>query len=150
MGAETEREVYRALREAQTRYTYFLLAAAGGAIAFTVNQTQGSPLSWVQMPLGAAVLAWALSFFFGCRHLGYVSATLYANVSLLQVESGTHPQTPQHPQLVAAACAGIREAMERTAADANRFGNWQFRFLVTGGVLCVAWHVLEMYIRTVR
>lgn len=84
-GAQVE--VYRALREAQTRYTYFLLAAAGGGIALSVSQTQGAVLSWSQSPLGGAVLAWGLSFFFGCLHLGYVVSNLYANAELLRVAS---------------------------------------------------------------
>jgi hypothetical protein len=150
MPNETEREVYRALREAQTRYTYFLLAAAGAAIALAVNQTQNRPLSWSQVPLAAAVLSWALSFFFGCRHLGYVASTLFANFELLRVESGRHSQVGEHPQMMAAASDGIRQAIQSNSEHANRLGHWQFRCLVAGGALYVAWHVLEMYVRTVR
>ena len=120
MATEAELEVYRAHREAQTRYTYFLLAAAGAAIALAVNQTQSSSLSWSQFPLAAAVLSWALSFFFGCRHLGYVASTLFANPALLQVESGRHAQVGVHPEMVAAASAGIREAIQSNSKRANR------------------------------
>ena len=148
MASESEREVYRALRDAQTRYTYFLLAAAGAAIAFAVKQTESSVLSWSQLPLAAAVAAWALSFFFGCRHQAYISSTLFANVALLQMESGRHPAAlGAHPQAVAAASAGIREAAERNAKDASRFADWQFRALVMGAILYIAWHVVGMYQR---
>ena len=80
--SENAREVYRALRQAQDKYTYFLLAAAGAAIALAVNQTQGAAMAWSQVPLAAGVLSWCLSFFFGCRHLAYVNSTLYANAEL--------------------------------------------------------------------
>ena len=109
MPTEAEIEIHRALREAQGRYTYFLLAAAGAAIALAVNQTQGLSLSWSQIPLGLAITAWGLSFFCGCRRLGYVSS--------------------------------------KNADSANRFGHWQFRLLIAGGVLYVAWHVWEMYLQ---
>ena len=144
--SETAREVYRALREAQNRYTYFLLAAAGAAIALAVNQTQGAAMAWSQVPLGAGVLSWGLSFFFGCRHLAYVSSTLYANMELLKVESGEHPEIGAHPQMIAAASDGIRQAIESNSDRANRFGQLQFGFLVAGAVLYIAWHALEMYL----
>lgn len=57
-------ELYRAHRTAQDKYTYFILAAAGAAIAFALNQTHDATLSWFKLPLGAAVLCWGLSFFF--------------------------------------------------------------------------------------
>ncbi len=147
MPTEAEIEIHRALREAQGKYTYFLLAAAGAAIALAVNQTQGLSLSWSQIPLGLAVTAWGLSFFCGCRRLGYVSSNLSANVELLRVESGQHPQFGNHPDRIAAASEGIRAAFEKNADSANRFGQWQFRFLIAGGVLYVAWHVWEMYLQ---
>jgi len=150
MASETEREVFRAHREAQTRYTYFLLAAAGAAIALAVNQTQESALSLTQLPLAAAVLSWGLSFFFGCRNLGYVASTLFANLDLLRVESGNHPQVGYNPQMMAAARDGIREAIEINSKRANLLGHCQFRALVAGGVLYVLWHVVEMYMRTIR
>ena len=146
MSTEIQIEAHRALREAQRRYTYFLLAAAGAAFAFAVNQTQGMPLSLSQVPLGFAVAAWGLSFFYGCRHLAYVSSNLYANVELLNVESGQHPEVGNHPDYIAAASQGIRSAFEKNADRANRFGQWQFGLLIVGSVLYLAWHVWEMYI----
>lgn len=147
MVGEAEREVYRAHREAQTRYTYFLLAAAGAGIALAVNQTQAASLAWSQVPLALAVLAWGLSFFYGCRHLAYVSSTLYANAALLSVQSGRHPDAGTHPDYIAAASEGIREAIESNSEQANRLGHSQFRMLIGGAVLYVAWHVLEMSLR---
>ncbi len=141
-------EVYRALRESQNRYTYFLLAAAGAAIALAVNQTRAAALAWHQAPLALAVLSWASSFLFGCRHIAYVNSTLYANAAYLQVISGQHPElSGAHPQLVAAAKDGIRSAIEHNSDCANRNSHRQFRLLVAGAVFYVVWHILEMYLR---
>jgi len=144
---ENLREVYRALREAQNKYSYFLLAAAGAAIGLAVNQTQDVAMAWSQTPLAAAAISWGLSFLFGCRHLAYVNSNLYANAELLRVQSGEHPEASKHPQIIAAASEGIRRAIESNAERANRLGHLQFNFLVGGGFLYVVWHVLEMYLR---
>jgi hypothetical protein len=111
------------------KYTYFLLAAAGAAIALALNQTQGSAV-----PLAAAVLCWGLSFFFGVRHIKYVNSTLYANAELLTVESGEHRDVGNHPQLMAAASEGTREAINHNAKRANSLGCLQFAFLIAGAV----------------
>jgi hypothetical protein len=143
-------EVYRQLRLAQDKYIYFILAAAGAGIALAVNQTQTATLSWSQLPLGGAVLSWGLSFFVGCQHLRYVSSTLYANAELLKVERGLHPKAGTHPDMIAAASEGIREAIESNSNRASFLGRMQTRLLILGAVLYVAWHVWEMWLRTAR
>lgn len=147
MATEVQRELYRILREAQDKYTYFLLAGAGAAIGFAVTQTQHAPLRASQLPLGLAVACWGLSFFFGCRHLAYVNSTLFANSELLRVQAGEHPNAGTHPDTIAAASAGIQTAMENNSNVANRLGRLQFSMLVFGGILFVGWHILEMYLR---
>ena len=81
MSSEAQLEVYRTLREAQGRYTYFLLAAAGAGIALAVNETHRAELAWSQLPLGLAVLNWGSSFFCGCRYLNNVGVMLYMRTS---------------------------------------------------------------------
>jgi hypothetical protein len=140
-------EVYRAQRESQNRYTYFLLATAGAAIGLAVTQTRGAAIALSQVPLGCAVLCWGISFASGCRHLAYVLSNLYANMELLRVQNGTHPLAGNHPQIIEAASEGIRSALESNNEKASRWARWQFRFLVAGATLYVVWHVLDMYLR---
>ena len=147
MTKEFELEIYRALRESQNKYVYFLLAAAGAAIAFALNQTQGAKLCWSQIPLAAGVLSWGLSFFFGCRHLAYVSSTLYSNAQHFRTERGQHPQVGSDPQRIAIASAMFKTAAEENANRGNQFGHLQFHFLIIGAVFYIGWHVLEMYLR---
>jgi len=148
MPSEQQLEVYRQHRTAQEKYVYFLLAAVGAAIALAITQTQGAMLAWSQLPLGGAVVLWALSFFFGCRHLGYVESTLYANAALLKVEAGEYPDVGAHPQMMAAASEGIRSAIESNSNKAQRFARLQFFALVVGAMSYIGWHVLEMWLRT--
>jgi hypothetical protein len=148
MPSEQLLEVYRQFRMSQDKYAYFLLAAVGGGIALAVNQTHTAALSWSQIPLACAVLLWGLSFLFGCRYLSYLSSNLYANVGLLKVESGEHPLVGTHPDLMAAASEGIRDAIESNAEKGSRFARWQFYCLALGAVAYLAWHILEMWLRT--
>lgn len=148
MQSENAREVYRQLRTTQDKYTYALLAATGAAIALAINQTQGATVAWSQVPLAGAVLCWGLSFFFGCRHVTYVSSTLYANAELFKVEDGMHPEVGNHPQMITAASEGIKDAVQYNSSRANIFARLQFGLLVIGAVLYVSWHVLEMILRS--
>lgn len=148
MASVQQIEVYRQYRTSQDKYVYFLLAAAGAAIALAVNQTQGAKLSWSQVPLAFAVVLWGLSFFFGCRHLAYVTSTLFANAALLQVQAGEHPLAGTHPQQVAAATDGVRAAIESNSNKASTFARLQFGALIVGSVCYLGWHVYEMWLRS--
>ena len=149
MASDIGVEIYRALRETQNKYTYFLLAVVGAAIALVVNQTQGASLNWSQLPLAAAVLSWALSFFFGCRNLAYVKAGLSTNAALIDADAGRHKLVGNDPEAIKIAHETLREIFEDQSNKANLFANLQFRFLIAGAILYVAWHVFEMYLRTV-
>lgn len=149
MSSEVQREVFRVLRESQSKYTYFLLAATAAAIGFALNQTQAATLTWFHLPVGVAVLLWGGSFFCGCRHLAYVNSILYANAEMLRIEAGQHPQVGNHPDYMQAASSGIRQAMERNSNSANQLGHWQFRLLIAGAIFYIAWHVLQMSLRAV-
>jgi hypothetical protein len=66
----------------------------------------------------------------------------------LHVESGNDPRA-KHPQEIQAAGEGIRDAIKKSNR-ASTYANIQFQLLVGGAILYVVWHVLEMYLRTVR
>lgn len=149
MSNESQREIFRTLRETQNRYTYFLLAVAGAAIGFALTRTQDVGLMWRQVPLGLGVLSWGGSFFCGCQYLRYVQSTLYANAEMLRIGAGVHPQVGNHPQYIQAASEGIRQAIECNSEAANQHGHWQFRLLIIGAICYIFWHVLEMSLRPI-
>jgi len=148
MASDEQLELYRVLRESQSKYTYFILAAAGTAIGFTLTQTNNSEIAYSQIPLGIAVFFWGLSFYLGCKNLAYVNSTLYANSEMLRIEFGQHPQIGNHPQMIQAASEGIRNAIKSNSDTANQLGHWQFRTLLIGAVSYIGWHLLEMWLRT--
>jgi hypothetical protein len=141
-------ELHKQHREGQSKYTYFLLAVAASAVAFAVQKTSGTKLAWPMTPLGLAALSWGLSFYCGCKNLLWVQTAIYANYSLLQLKNGIHPEQPPHPHLLQAAEEGVRLAIKTNIEGAEFHGKWQFRLLILGGVLFLAWHVLDMVLRT--
>ncbi len=141
-------EIHRQHRSGQDKYTYFLLAVTASAVAFSVQKTSGLKLVWPMLPMGFAVLLWGISFYFGCKNLIWVQTSIYANYSLLQLHKGVHPQQPDHPQKLAAAISGVRSALELNAKSAQFYAEWQFRLLIAGTVLFLAWHILEMALLT--
>lgn len=137
-------DLYKAHRAGADKYTYFLLAAAGACIAFSIAQTQAATLTPPKLLLGVAVLCWGASFFAGCRHIVEVQNLLQQNYQYLRVISGDHPDFPNDPRLV----AGINQMLEAASNKSGRWSTWQFRFLLAGAVFFVVWHILEMTERT--
>ena len=137
-------ELYKQHQAGQDKYTYFLLAAAGAAIGFAVQKTEGLQFSWWLTPAGFAIVCWGFSFYYGCKNLTWVQTAIYANYSLLQLRSGVHPEQPPHPQLTDAAISGVSKALTSNATRAQFFGTWQFRMLITGAVFFIGWRLLEM------
>jgi hypothetical protein len=147
--SDLTKELYTQHRTLQDQQTYFLLAAAGAAIAFSVQKTLDAKFAWSLIPLAAAVVSWGLSFFFGCRNVNATQQTMLVNVQLLQLQQGIHTRQPSDPREVAGAIEVTREELNKSASTAGFFNRWQFRCLVLGGVLFIGWHVYEMYLRTV-
>ena len=65
MADEALLEMIRQHRTGQDKYSYFLLAVTASAVAFAVQKTDGLGITYSLIPLGAAVLLWGLSFYFG-------------------------------------------------------------------------------------
>jgi len=148
MPDENLLELYRQLRLAQDKYTYFLLAAVGAAIGLAITQTQNTALSWSQIPLGLAVLCWGISFIFGCLQLINTNSALYTNAEKLRVERGINPMVGNDPQKMVKANQILSKSFEKSSNRANRNGKWQFRFLILGALFYISWHILEMWLIT--
>jgi hypothetical protein len=147
MADDIHTTIYNAHIEGRGKYIYFLLAAAGGCIAFAVNQTRTATLAWSQAPLGVAVLCWCFSFCFGCLHLQKISAMLYDNMNLIRIERGQHPIVGRDPGTMSRASGQLRRGMGRLSDRAALYVQWQFYMLIAGAGFFIAWHVLAMYLR---
>lgn len=142
--SNTLSELHKQHQASQDKYTYFLLAAAGACIAFSMEKAQGVPLTWHLALLAVAVLCWASSFYCGCKCANTVQGLLRANSNLLSLYAGTHENQPDHPELAAAAIRGVRSVIEQNIKRATQFNDWQFRLFASGGVSFVAWGITEV------
>ena len=149
MSNEAAREVFKAHREAQEKYVYFLLAAAGAAIGLAVTRTSDTALAWAHVPLGLAVACWGISFFFGCQRVLHAHSVLALNLDLLDVQRGVHALTGSDPAMIAYAQEVIRESVEAQQNKVSQGARFQFYFLIAGAILFIAWHVLDMYLRRI-
>jgi hypothetical protein len=137
-------EVAKQLHEAQGKYTYFILAVTAASMAFSIRMTDGDSLARNHFLLGAALLCWGGSFFAGCKNREHHGATLFANLALLDLGDGTHPNTPPNNNMREVAMEGVLQAAEQNSTNANTWGRRQFRLLVLGAVFFLAWHTVEM------
>lgn len=144
-------EVYKASRESQNKYVYFLLAVVGAMIALVIQQTSESSIVLSQIPLAMAVLSWALSFYCGCYHIKYVNSLLYVNMEILKAENDTHPELYgkglAHKM---SAIKGMKDAFNYNSDKANSYVSWQFKLLVIGTIFYLTWHIIGMYLRTIH
>lgn len=114
-----------------------------------MEKTDGMLMTLSLLPLGLAVLCFGLSFAAGVMTIVKVQTAAGANYSLAQLRGGTHPDQPPEGALREAAESGVLRAIAESSGSAKRYGDWQFRLLIAGAVLFVAWHVLAMYLRTI-
>src|SRR6266566_1836679 len=90
-------ELFRLHRDEQSKYVYFILAAAAGGIALAVRVTAEATLHWSLIPLGVAVLCWGLSFVHGCLQLQYVQGLTRSNAAQLRMARGDDPKVGTDP-----------------------------------------------------
>lgn len=129
---------------AQNKYTYFLLAASGACIGFSVQKTEGMVLSWNLVLCGLAVFCWGLSFYCGCKNVVSQKIAMSTNIELLQLKRGIHPQQPTEFMHTQAEINATKEALESVISRGTWHYRWQFRFLVLGALLFIAWHIQRM------
>jgi len=141
-------EVYKQHLSAQDKLGYFLLAVTASAIAFAVQKSEGVRISSSAIPLAAAGISWAFSFYFGIRRIRWTIVTLYANIALLQFQTGVHPQQPSGAIELQAAIQGIREAAKTNMDGAESSGKKQDWLFICGTALFIVWISLRMYIST--
>ena len=132
------------LADAQSKYTYFLMAIAASAIALVIQRTTDRSLELNMIILGVAVVSWAGSFFAGCINRSYFNATVLANIAVIQIKRGQHSDVPNHPDFIEAAARGAYKGAEENSSSANFWGHLQFRLLVFGACAYIAWHIWEM------
>ncbi|MDP2245668.1 hypothetical protein [Pseudomonas sp.] len=148
MATQEELEVHRRLHESQDKHTYFLLAAVGACVGFSITQSNQVALGIQQLPLAIAVIMWGLSFYCGCRYLQTKQLITHANTEYLKAENGRHPSSGTEPAKIAVVMFAIRESINSSGTRASRYRTAQFYLFIFAVIFYVFWHVIKMWERT--
>ena len=138
MGEE-RLEILKLHRAEAGKYTYFLLAVSASAIAYSAEKTASLKMELSMLPLGAAVLLWLASFFFGCRSAYHVNWSISANYAWLNLRV-----VPGQEE----ATKNLESRMGTSVSRATLYGEWQFFCLIAGAGFFLLWRVLKMVMRT--
>ena len=67
---------------------------------------------------------------------------MFFNNGLLELKRGTHPQQPEHPGHLAIALDVTFKALNSHSVRTGFYSRWQFRLLIAGAILFIAWRVI--------
>lgn len=135
MGFEAANKLQAQIQDSRQKYTYFLLTAAGACIGYAVEKATGPALQWRSLALAAALAAWAVSFWLGCR-------AVKRNEYGLQYNHAWHVVARSPIDKVA-----LNSLMSEESKSSASSSRWQFRFFVVGGTSFVIWRLLELPLR---
>lgn len=146
--SEIQFNIQQEFREKQEKYIYYLIALSVSAIGFSIYKTENQSLTYSQIPLALAVLFWSVSIFCGLKFLKYVISNLYANNGYYEIIKGRHPDIGNHPDMIKSGIEGFREAMEINGKAMKMYFKFQGYLFYFGIILFIAWHIIEMYLKT--
>ena len=138
--------------EAESRYIYYLLAASGAALGFTLEKAPTLETSFQYALFLITTFSWLLSFYFGLRAVQFRLTALNVLANAENLEQSTinaKKLLPQahHAELDQKFFDSVALTNEALAKTSDRFANylsWQFRFVAFGAIAYVAWKLLPL------
>ncbi|QXX78457.1 hypothetical protein HC956_05115 [Alcaligenes faecalis] len=146
-GTDRFMELQKTLTEINQKYTYFLMAAVGAAVGFSITQTSKAPLSWWFLPLAFALFLWGTSFVFGCVTLQLVVRMFNLSIAGLDMSAGRNPICKHDPAAIEIGVATLKKEFDKENARATLFQRWQFYLFILGVAFFIMWHIIEMWRR---
>ncbi|KUM03524.1 hypothetical protein KIF53_13300 [Chromobacterium subtsugae] len=129
--SEIKKQLHQQHIAANDKYCYFLLAAAGACIAYATEKSVGVPLTWPLLVLGAAIVMWGLSFYYGCYWITNERNALWHNMALLDVQEPLDK-------------VANRILFDQSSKGAKTGERRQFRLFIIGGICFIVWRVLTL------
>lgn len=148
MPQEIELQFRSRADEMRQKYIYFILTATGACIGFAVTQSKDAHFTCITLLLGLAMIAWAASFFCGCRSLFWKPAALMSNIETVKATVGTSQFSGNDPELQKIAYETFHKNYETAIKKFSLYMRRQFSFFLAGSIFFLAWHVLEMWFRS--
>ena len=141
-------ELYKQHTQKQENYTYYLIALSVAAIGYATHQTHGKGFVWSMVPLGFAVLSWAVSVILGLRYLKTVIVVIYKNMQQFIVSEGNDELLGNHPIKINIGNRVLKELIDKDAKIANKLYIWQGRLFYGCMIFYFIWHLYGMYLVT--
>lgn len=148
MTQEVELQFRSRADEMRQKYIYFILTATGACIGFAVTQSRDAHFTLIILPLGLAMISWAMSFFCGCRGLFWKPAALMQNIEAVKASAGTSEFAGSHATLQKIAYDTFHKSYNKAIRKFSLYMRLQFGLFIAGSILFLLWHVLEMWART--
>lgn len=137
-------ELHKEFREKQEKYAYYLVALCVASIGFSVTQTTGQPLKWIQLPLGLAVLFWGISIICGLKFIGLIVFSIYRNSAYMDMVQGRDDIAGTNPHYIEIGKEVFRKGTEKLSKNSIALYNWQERLFYLGILFFIVWRIIEM------
>lgn len=137
-------ELHKEFRDKQEKYAYYLVALCVASIGFSVTQTTGQTLKWIQLPLGLAILSWGISIICGLRFIGLIVSSIYRNSIYLDMVQGKDDISGRDPHKIEIGVKVYREGSEKMNKKSTLLYTFQEGLFFLGILLFIVWRVVEM------
>lgn len=145
MSDDIKWEVQKVVSDMRAKYVYFLLAAVGASIGFAVTQSKDVRFDAWALPLGVAIVLWALSFICGCAYLNNSTRLFMQSFQLMSLGgSSIFDQSNRRADKM----RELRDVGLKITSKADVLYGFQFICFVGGAVSFILWHVLAIWLRT--
>jgi hypothetical protein len=150
MSTQNEVELIKLYKAAQEKYIYFLMAAAGSCIGFSIVQAKVEKLAVHHFLWGIAIALWAFSFLCGLKFIEHLNSSTFQNANYLGFKRDLEKLVPEtRESLEIEGDKAYQCRMESHEKSMSIFGKWQMYFLLFGALIYVVWHVYRMYLVTI-
>ncbi len=143
--SDREFELIKISNAAQEKTTYFLMAASGSGIGFSLSQTKLEALASHHYIWLLAVVIWAISFWAGIRvvmnanNVKLKNATYVGSLNLLK-----NIEPNEASKLESIAKEKFNDAVGKHQTRMETWGRVQMYGLLLGAVTYVIWHLARM------
>lgn len=142
----TQENIASTYRNKQEKYIYYTIALAVTAIGFSIFSTQDKALSYIQIPLGVAIIVWSISVYLGLKFLALDIITLHMNADYLRLLDTIEQETSAiKKEDYNNSVKQIMEKLEANSRKGESLIDWKEKLLFSGAILFFIWHVLRMY-----
>lgn len=154
MAQHSASDLYKIAAETTAKYVYFLLAASGASIAYSVEVASKSSFSLPLLLLVISLASWGVSFYAGCKNLQY---EIWVNNLCFSAQQATEAMQSAQKNHMEKNVAPLREsyiqniekinqALDTNSSSANWYLVLQFRSFIFGIVIFVIWRAVELAI----